>query len=116
MKVAPKTASRPQIPNHRAGSESRAENIVITVTLEYRPEHSNPADERFVYAYRVVVENTNSYPVKLIARRWEIIDSELIFLEGIGRIGQVHAQNKVQIEGFLSKVFGAIVRETHRFY
>lgn len=49
----------------------------ITVSIEtyYQPEYSNPVNSEFMFAYRITIENSNHFPVKLLYRHWHIYDS-----------------------------------------
>jgi ApaG protein len=52
-----------------------SEGVKISVETFYQPEYSNPAASEFMFAYRITIENNNSFPVKLISRQWFIFDS-----------------------------------------
>lgn len=51
------------------------EGIKITVESYYQPDYSNPANNEFMFAYRITIENSNAYPVQLLSRHWYIADS-----------------------------------------
>jgi ApaG protein len=55
----------------------------------YQPDYSNPVQQEFMFAYRVTIENNNSFPVQLLRRHWFIQDSntEQREVEGEGVIG-----------------------------
>jgi ApaG protein len=52
-----------------------SEGIEISVETFYQPDYSNPLQSEFMFAYRITLENHNSFPVKLHRRHWYIIDS-----------------------------------------
>lgn len=49
--------------------------LSITVETFYQPEYSNPANGESMFAYRIGIENSNSFAVQLISRHWFIFDS-----------------------------------------
>lgn len=66
-----------------------SEGVNVSVETFYQAEFSNPANSEFMFAYRVTIENTNSFPVKLLYRHWFIFDSNGTTreVEGEGVIG-----------------------------
>lgn len=65
------------------------DGIKISVETEYQPLHSNPAQEYFLFSYRIRIENNSADTVSLISRKWYITDSggEGRVVEGEGVIG-----------------------------
>lgn len=63
--------------------------VTIIVDTTYQPEYSNPMNHEFMFAYKITIENNNNFPVKLLRRRWCIIDSNGIKkeVEGEGVVG-----------------------------
>ena len=63
--------------------------VAIKVDTNYQPEYSNPLNHEFMFAYKITIENQNNFPVKLLRRRWSIIDSNGIIkeVEGEGVVG-----------------------------
>lgn len=57
-------------------------DIVVTVKPFYLDDQSSPADNHYVWAYRVRIENKSSHTVQLINRHWIITDA-------IGRVQEV---------------------------
>lgn len=51
------------------------DGVRVSVTPAYLPEHSDPLDKRFVFAYRIRITNESERWVKLLSRRWVIVDS-----------------------------------------
>lgn len=66
-----------------------SEGIEVTVETFYQPDYSNPLQSEFTFAYRVIIENHNSFPVKLHRRHWYIFDSNSTHreVEGEGVVG-----------------------------
>ncbi len=52
-----------------------SEGITVSVETYYQPEYSNPVNSEFMFAYRITIENNNTFPVKLMRRHWHIYDS-----------------------------------------
>ena len=65
------------------------DGIRISVEQFYQPDYSNPLQMEFMFAYRITIENHNSFPVQLLRRHWFINDSnaERKEVEGEGVIG-----------------------------
>ncbi|MBK0383219.1 Co2+/Mg2+ efflux protein ApaG [Pedobacter sp. SD-b] len=51
------------------------EGVKVSVETTYQPEYSNPANEHFMFAYKIMIENLSDYSVQLISRHWNIFDS-----------------------------------------
>ena len=66
-----------------------SEGVTITVETYYQPEYSNPVNSEFMFAYKITIENSNVFPVKLVSRHWYIYDSNgsLREVEGEGVVG-----------------------------
>ena len=71
-------------------STAITEGIRVSVQPEYLVDHSRPALQRFVFGYRVKIENTSPYAFQLLRRRWMIVDGcgTTNKVEGEGVIGQ----------------------------
>jgi ApaG protein len=65
------------------------DGITISVEQFYQPDYSNPLQMEFMFAYRITIENNNTFPVQLLRRHWIICDSnaEQKEVEGEGVIG-----------------------------
>lgn len=68
--------------------------ITITVTPEYEEELSMPFDNYYVWDYHINIRNNNIEPVKLINRRWVIIDD-------VGHIQEVAGAGVVGVQPML---------------
>lgn len=69
--------------------------ITVRVAPHYLPDQSDPARGYFVWAYHVRVENGSASPVRLMARRWMIIDGE-------GRTEQVEGDGVVGVQPLIA--------------
>ncbi len=63
------------------------EGIGITI---YLAEHSDPWQRRYVFTYRVRIENVGDTPAQLVWRHWNIHDS-------------VAGESEVEVEGVVGK-------------
>ncbi|MFA6014593.1 MAG: Co2+/Mg2+ efflux protein ApaG [Gallionellaceae bacterium] len=64
--------------------------IQVTVRVRYLPEQSAEAENRFVFAYTITLNNQGEMSVKLISRHWVITDSNQHIQEvkGKGVVGE----------------------------
>lgn len=99
-----------------------SEGITVSVETFYQPEYSNPSESEFMFAYRITIQNSNSYPVKLLRRHWYIYDAtgSLREVEGEGVVGvqpQINPGNGYQyISGCnlrteMGKMYGTYLME-----
>lgn len=65
------------------------EGVEVSVETFYQPDYSNPLNHEFMFAYRITIENHNSFTIKLLSRIWHIFDSngEQRKVEGEGVVG-----------------------------
>src|SRR5258705_207238 len=49
-----------------------SEGVEVSVETFYQPDYSNPLQSEFMFAYRITIENHNSFPIKLHRRHWNI--------------------------------------------
>ena len=65
-------------------------HILICPTPEYQEAHSAPAEERYVFAYTIRIENTGENAAQLIARHWIITDAHghVQEVRGLGVVGE----------------------------
>jgi ApaG protein len=66
-----------------------SEGFEISVETFYQQDYSNPLQSEYMFAYRIAIENHNSFPVKLLRRHWHIFDSNGTYreVEGEGVVG-----------------------------
>jgi ApaG protein len=71
-------------------SEALTQGIRVTVESLYLPEHSDPDDARYVFAYTVVISNVGHEPARLMTRHWVITDAHGMVEEvrGAGVVGE----------------------------
>lgn len=64
--------------------------IKVSVETHYHPDYSRPRESKFIFAYRVNIENLSASTVQLLRRHWIIQDSDgtLREVKGEGVIGQ----------------------------
>jgi ApaG protein len=98
------------------------EGVRISVEQFYQPDYSNPIQGEFMFAYRISIENNNSFPVQLLRRQWFIIDSntEKREVEGEGVIGvqpvispgeQYQYISGCNLKSELGKMYGSYLME-----
>ncbi|MAU40417.1 MAG: Co2+/Mg2+ efflux protein ApaG [Kordiimonas sp.] len=68
--------------------EQTTHQIKVQVEPFYLEEQSGPEEERFVWAYKVLIENQGERAVTLQSRYWKIID-------GQGRVQEVQGDGVV---------------------
>ena len=66
-----------------------SEGVEISVETFYQPEYSNAVNNEFFFAYKIMIDNHNSFSIQLINRHWSIYDSngELRNVDGEGVVG-----------------------------
>jgi ApaG protein len=63
-------------------------DIRVQVRTQFLDEESSPADDRYVFAYTILIANAGSVPAKLLTRHWIITDAN-------GRIEEVRGDGVV---------------------
>jgi ApaG protein len=65
------------------------EGVQVSVETYYQQDYSNPMLSEFMFAYRIILENYNPFPVQLQRRHWYIFDSNGTYreVEGEGVVG-----------------------------
>ena len=51
------------------------QGVKISVDTVYQDEYSNPANDHYMFAYQINIENLTDYAVQLKRRQWFIFDS-----------------------------------------
>lgn len=66
------------------------ENIKIIVETFFQPKHSHPKTDEYFFAYRITIENLSQEPVRLLRRRWFIVNADAgrREVEGEGVVGE----------------------------
>jgi len=78
--------------------------IKVSVETSYQPEHSQPANENFVFTYRITIENNSSHTVQLKARHWDILDASFPRheVDGKGVVGKQPILEPGEIHQYVS--------------
>lgn len=71
-------------------SEAVTRGIRISVRAHFVPEHSDPDEDRYFFAYHVTIANEGKVATQLLSRHWIITDGsgEVREVKGAGVIGQ----------------------------
>jgi ApaG protein len=99
-----------------------SEGVTVSVETFYQPEYSNPSNNEFMFAYRITIENSNDFPVRLLRRHWHILDAtgSRREVEGEGVIGvqpQINVGTKYQyisgcnLKTEMGKMYGTYLME-----
>jgi ApaG protein len=73
----------------------RRYQIKISVRSDYLPEQSHAQQNRYAFAYTVIIENQGTEPVQLLDRHWIITDTD-------GKIQEVRGEGVVGEKPFLN--------------
>lgn len=70
--------------------EAETRGVRVRVAPSFLPEHSDPAERRFVWAYTVEIENAGRETIQLVDRRWIITDARgrVEEVQGPGVVGE----------------------------
>ena len=65
-------------------------DIKVTAVPQFLPQHSDPGEAHYVWAYTISLENHGAATVRLLNRYWQITDAQVLVQEvrGAGVIGQ----------------------------
>ena len=68
----------------------RQDDIHIDVKIQFVEQHSQAADNRYVYAYTITICNRGTRAAQLISRQWKIKDSrnKIQEVRGLGVVGE----------------------------
>lgn len=69
--------------------------VKITVDTYFQPEYSNPLNNEFMFAYKITIENNNTFPIRLLQRHWHIFDSN-------GMMREVQGEGVVGVQPLIS--------------
>lgn len=72
-----------------SGSECVTDGVRVKVVPTYLPTHSDPANDRFLFAYHVTIVNEGTRRARLRSRQWAIVDAdgERHEVQGMGVVG-----------------------------
>ena len=64
--------------------------IRVSVKTNYIAAQSQPAEQRYVYAYTITIANQGEEPAQLISRHWHITDAneKVQEVRGLGVVGE----------------------------
>lgn len=64
--------------------------IKVSVETFYQEDYSRPIENKYIFAYRIYIDNLSEHTVQLMNRHWYIVDSNGMTreVEGEGVIGQ----------------------------
>jgi ApaG protein len=62
----------------------------VSVRPQFVPEHSDPDEDKFLFAYTVTIRNTGDVTAQLISRHWVITDAnnKVEEVQGLGVVGE----------------------------
>ena len=65
-------------------------NITVAAQAFYMEEQSSPDQDRYVFAYTIVIQNQGTIPAKLLSRHWLITDAngKVEEVRGDGVVGE----------------------------
>ena len=65
-------------------------NIRVAVEPSFLDDQSEPTESRYLWAYRITIENTGGETVQLLSRHWRITDSRgrVREVRGAGVVGE----------------------------
>ena len=71
-------------------AEGKKYHISVNVSTAYLADQSDPASDRYVFAYTITIANTGTVSAQLISRHWIITDAENVTQEvkGLGVVGE----------------------------
>ena len=71
-------------------AESKKYQISARAVPQFIADQSDPANERYVFAYTITIENVGTVPAQLISRHWIITDGngKVQEVEGEGVVGE----------------------------
>jgi len=77
-------------PSSKTVAEGKKYHISVNVNTAYLAEQSDPASDRYVFAYTISIANTGTVSAQLISRHWIITDAENVTQEvkGLGVVGE----------------------------
>jgi len=71
-------------------ADSKKYHIDVSVNTAYIPEQSDPAADRYIFAYTITISNNGTETAQLISRHWIITDADNVTQEvkGLGVVGE----------------------------
>ena len=64
--------------------------VTVSVETNYQTDFSDPANGRFLFAYKITIENETQTAIQLLSRHWDIVDANGLsrVVEGEGVVGE----------------------------
>jgi ApaG protein len=89
MKIG-RLADQACLPDNRRMTDKLSYTIDIDVESRFDADHSQPADDRYVFAYTVTLRNAGTTSARLLARHWVITDAngKIEEVRGDGVVGE----------------------------
>jgi ApaG protein len=98
--------------------------IKVSVETFYNPLHSRPSEQRYVFTYRITIENTSDFTVQLLKRHWTIIDAggnrRDVHGDGVVGVQPLIAQGEshqyvsyANMDTDIGKMYGTYLMERH---
>ncbi|MBD8881567.1 MULTISPECIES: Co2+/Mg2+ efflux protein ApaG [Rhodanobacter] len=71
-------------------SENNPYTIDVQVSTRFVPDQSRPDDNRYAFAYTIILRNTGDVPAQLLTRHWVITDAngKVEEVRGDGVVGE----------------------------
>ena len=68
---------------------SKKYGVAVSAIPQYIAEQSDPANDHYVFAYTMTIENVGTVPAQLVSRHWIITDAnnEIQEVRGLGVVG-----------------------------
>jgi len=60
---------------HTKTYRATTDGIRVHVRSRFEPEFSQPEDQKFIFSYRVVIENRSQNTIRVLKRKWTIVDA-----------------------------------------
>jgi ApaG protein len=100
-------------------SDQTAYQMSVKVVPNYLADQSEPAEQKYVFSYRVRIENVGTVAAQLISRHWMMNDAnnELTEVKGLGVVGE---QPLIEPGAYFEYVSGTVLKTMngtmHGFY
>ena len=54
-----------------------SQGVKISIETLFQEQYSNAAQEHFMFAYKISIENLTDYPIQLLSRKWFILEVDI---------------------------------------
>ncbi len=95
-----------------SGPQNQAYQMSVKVVPSYLADQSEPNEGKFVFSYRVHIQNTGTVAAQLISRHWIITDAnnEMVEVKGLGVVGE---QPLLEPGAYFEYVSGTLLKTTN---